>query len=69
MISNQDINYIIELTMVSNISDKSKRERLIDKVCKKYNKNISEKTLEVIDKKNNINKKIDKYIKDIDYDI
>jgi hypothetical protein len=55
--------------MVSNISDKSKRERLIDKVCKKYNKNISEKTLEVIDKKNNINKKIDKYIKDIDYDI
>ena len=69
MLSNIDMSYILELSVVSNVSNKSKRDRLVEKVAKKYNKNISSKTLNLIDKKNNINYIVNKYQKDMDYDI
>jgi len=69
MLSNIDMSYILELSVVSNVSNKSKRDRLVEKVAKKYNKNISSKTLNLIDKKNNINYIVNKYQKDMDNDI
>jgi len=69
MLSNIDMSYILELSVVSNVSNKSKRDRLVEKLAQKYNKNISSKTLNLMDKKNNINNIVNKYQKDMDYDI
>ena len=64
-----DIDYLLELSMVSDISNKEKRDRLIEKVCKKYNKTVTSKTLEYIGKKHELGKTTSKYFKEIDKNI